>query len=164
MQEDQTIHNHSATESNIKMTISTICENWFVTVSTAQKRCKEKNRLLHLVYCASGLRGRPCPVLGSSCLPCSTAAAPWSGGRTGPRGRHRGGDRWKNAQPVPQNSSLSLIWHWHPVHIQCKNQLLPILLMLATRKIPFPSFSRCFTPRSLLQKGMQICSAQKYLR
>lgn len=164
MQEDQTIHNHSATESNIKMTISTICENWFVTVSTAQKRCKEKNRLLHLVYCASGLRGIPCPVLGSSCLPCSTAAAPWSGGRTGPRGRHRGGDRWKNAQPVPQISSLSLIWHWHPVHIQCKNQLLPILLMLATRKIPFPSFSRCFTPRSLLQKGMQICSAQKYLR
>lgn len=140
MQEDQTIHNHSATESNIKMTISTICENWFVTVSTAQKRCKLKNRLLHLVYCASGLRGIPCPVLGSSCLPCSTAAAPWSGGRTGTRGRHRGGDRWKNAQPVPQNSSLSLIWLWHPVHIQCKANFCPSCWCWLPEKYPFLPF------------------------
>lgn len=163
MQEDKTMHNHSATESNIKMTVSAVCENWLGTVSTAQKRCKEEKRLLHLVLLYPRAEAGALPCAGTQ-LSALLSNYSWSGGRAGPRGRNSGGGRWKKAHPVPQNSSQSLIWYLASSPHPLQNQLLPILLMLATRKIPFPSFSCCFTPRSLLQNGMQIYSAQRYSR
>lgn len=141
MQEDKTMHNHSATESNIKMTVSAVCENWLGTVSTAQKRCEEENRLLHLVYCIPRLKQGPCPVLGPSCLPCSATTADLGDGRARGAGTvEEAGEKSTSSAPkflpVPdlvlgiQSTSIAKPTSAHPADAGYQKNTLSFLLML----------------------------------
>lgn len=136
MQEDKTMHNHSATESNIKMTVSAVCENWLGTVSTAQKRCKEEKRLLHLVLLYPRAEAGALPCAGTQ-LSALLSNYSWSGGRAGPRGRNSGGGRWKKYIQCPQIPPSPWSGTWHPVHIHCKTNFCPSCWCWLPEKYPF---------------------------
>lgn len=149
----------SSRVKDANMTNSAVFEGWLVTVSTAQERCKERDWLLHLFYaaCSSSCKGPGLHLAKTSapeaerrglalcqepsCLPGSAAAACFGQGE----GQAWRQEWWRQQVkrksrpaalkflPVPDLPPSPCI----PLHIQCWNQLLPVLLV--TRKnIPTP--------------------------
>lgn len=161
------------------MTNLTIWKDRLTTVSTAQKRSKEGNRLLHLACaaCPSSCKGPGIPLakppapraergalavcaaqLSAPRSSCSLLWAQWGPGS---------GGRWQE-NPQLWNSSQCLtcpplVSMPHPM----QTQLLPVLMILASWQIPHPSFLTwstycCLTPSCPSHKSMWMSPTPGY--